>query len=879
MAKVNGIERIVIFADGTGNAFSTQESNVWRLYEALDLAAPDQVAHYIKGVGTSGFRPFAILDGATGIGVPSNVRKLYRFLCWNWRPGVEIYLFGFSRGSFTIRTLVGLIASQGLVPDEFETKPAGMGKPQDTRGDATPAEPERRERVSRAEMKRNAMAAWRAYRAESAPNRQVGPFIVLTRWLRDGLLALYHAARGHRPYAEVSAERERQGRSIIDIRFLGLFDTVEAYGVPVNELRAAIDRVIWPISFRNFRLSQTVRYARHALSLDDERTTFHPLRFDMEGQDGGAKDARIREVWFSGVHSDVGGGYPEGALSYVPLAWMMDEALAVAPQGAQLRFLPGSLPAIRKHASALAPKHDSRSGTGALYRYGPRPISTDRRFSGGPPIIHHSVAEKMIFGTENYAPLTLPHVARVLMPNGALRDIHGFRPAIAARAAPPSAEQRRAETAVTALSDPNPSYVEWTLDTIWWRRVGYFALLFFVLVTVGLPLTAFPLGHGVVSGFVWAAQRLGVGPQAEVWQARVLDAQRGLGSSLTEVSTTLGGFVPSYAKGWVQALVENPIGSFIILLATFAIYRWNGALGDRIADRARCAWFINPQAETPPQAPRPAGSRLARRLRTAAWARAVSRIVSRRILPAVALTSIAVAALLLVNRAAVTYRSGSGKLCPAQNPEFGLRVPKPGVANLAEGYTTDHPCWPTGIKVEKGRSYIIWIEETSPYLDGPDLTGIAGFTDTWWSRHTLAKPLARWWAGDWFQPVARIGASGNVEWLLQSATGETAAALTKTTRLPKSAWPRMFDKAVPESADLSTRQEKARLRQRFVSTFTAQGTGELFLFVNDAVVAVPFLPTFLGFYANNNGAAKVTVELQPEPEIPAGQPYDFSTAP
>jgi uncharacterized protein (DUF2235 family) len=89
---------------------------VWRLYEALDRTKPDQVAYYIKGVGTAGWRPFAALDGATGVGVPSNVRKLYRYLCWNWQPGDEIYIFGFSRGAFTARTLAALIGSQGLVP-------------------------------------------------------------------------------------------------------------------------------------------------------------------------------------------------------------------------------------------------------------------------------------------------------------------------------------------------------------------------------------------------------------------------------------------------------------------------------------------------------------------------------------------------------------------------------------------------------------------------------------------------------------------------------------------------------------------------------------------------------------------------------------------
>src|SRR5690348_8802503 len=138
--------KLVLFADGTGNAFSKQESNIWRLYEALDRTKPDQVAYYIKGVGTANWAPFAALDGATGIGVPSNVRKLYRFLCWNWQPGDEIYIFGFSRGSFTARTLAALISSQGLVPPEIEGVP-----------------------VSHAEMQRNAMAAWREYRRRSIP--------------------------------------------------------------------------------------------------------------------------------------------------------------------------------------------------------------------------------------------------------------------------------------------------------------------------------------------------------------------------------------------------------------------------------------------------------------------------------------------------------------------------------------------------------------------------------------------------------------------------------------------------------------------------------------------------------------------------------------
>src|SRR5450755_353225 len=342
--------RPMLFADGTGNAFSKQESNVWRLYEALDRTKPDQVAYYIKGVGTAAWAPLAALDGATGIGVPSNVRKLYRFLCWNWRPGDRIYIFGFSRGSFTARTLAALIGSQGLVPAEIDGIP-----------------------VSHDEMQSNAMAAWRQYRGETVPWHKSLPTIWLARLLRDIILALYHFILRHRSYAEV--RKAMNGRSDVEIEFLGVFDTVEAFGVPIEELRTAIDWAIWPISFRNRMLSHKVRRARHALSLDDERTTFHPLRFDQSDPrpPGHGEPEQIKEVWFAGVHSDVGGGYPDGTLSYVPLVWMAEQVES------DLRFQPGRIDHFRVYQSAIGPMHDSRGGAGVMYRYGPRPINVDEK--------------------------------------------------------------------------------------------------------------------------------------------------------------------------------------------------------------------------------------------------------------------------------------------------------------------------------------------------------------------------------------------------------------------------------------------------------------------------------------------------------------------
>src|SRR5688572_30682391 len=137
------IKHIVLLSDGTGNsAASLFRTNVRRLYEALDLEDPQkpreprQFAFYDDGVGTSSFRPLALLGGAIGLGLARNVRELYAFLCRTYSPGDKIYAFGFSRGAFTIRVLTGLILDQGIV----------------------------RYHGSEAELERNVAAAWRDYR-------------------------------------------------------------------------------------------------------------------------------------------------------------------------------------------------------------------------------------------------------------------------------------------------------------------------------------------------------------------------------------------------------------------------------------------------------------------------------------------------------------------------------------------------------------------------------------------------------------------------------------------------------------------------------------------------------------------------------------------
>src|SRR5713226_8627267 len=99
--------KIILLSDGTGNSASkVWRTNVWRTFESLDLFNSSQVAFYDDGVGTSSFKPLAILGGAFGYGLKRNVIDIYKFVCRNYQTeGDEIFGFGFSRGAFTIRVV------------------------------------------------------------------------------------------------------------------------------------------------------------------------------------------------------------------------------------------------------------------------------------------------------------------------------------------------------------------------------------------------------------------------------------------------------------------------------------------------------------------------------------------------------------------------------------------------------------------------------------------------------------------------------------------------------------------------------------------------------------------------------------------------------
>src|SRR5215813_6078348 len=119
---------LIVLSDGTGNSASKPfKTNVWRLYQALNLRDGTQIAIFGDGVGNASITLLRVLGLALGIGVKRNVLNLYKFLCRNyWRDPSDatkhdrIWMFGFSRGAYTIRVLAGLVHSEGLV--KFETE-------------------------------------------------------------------------------------------------------------------------------------------------------------------------------------------------------------------------------------------------------------------------------------------------------------------------------------------------------------------------------------------------------------------------------------------------------------------------------------------------------------------------------------------------------------------------------------------------------------------------------------------------------------------------------------------------------------------------------------------------------------------------------------
>jgi uncharacterized protein (DUF2235 family) len=301
-------KRLIVCCDGTWNTADQAiagrpcPTNVTKF--AVSIAAADsagvrQRVYYHSGVGTSRWERLS--GGAFGVGLSRNVFDAYHFLIDNYESGDWLYLLGFSRGAFTARSLAGLVRNSGIL----------------RRGNA--------DRID---------DAWALYR--SSADKPSGVASTLFR----------------RAYSDEPR-----------IRFIGVWDTVGALGIPVlgpRWLKPIVARLNHRWEFHDTKLSTRVDGAFHALAIDERRAAFAPALWHQQSGAGGQE---LKQVWFTGVHCDIGGGYPDTSLSDIALLWMAGRAREYG-----VEFLPGAF--SRDGPAEMIP------GESIDFKVDPRPMTS-----------------------------------------------------------------------------------------------------------------------------------------------------------------------------------------------------------------------------------------------------------------------------------------------------------------------------------------------------------------------------------------------------------------------------------------------------------------------------------------------------------------------
>ena len=268
-------KRIIICADGTWNEPDQidkrgvrKPSNVVKMARAIlpqGLDGSNQIVFYDQGVGTDAAISDKIIGGAFGKGLTKNIQDCYRFIIHNYNAGDDLFLFGFSRGAFTVRSLAGLIGKCGLL----------------TKADAYYIP--------------DAYAHYRIKNSDKDKNEKIELF-------KSG---------------EHSKYREAPSRAI-DIKFLGVWDTVGALGIPTIFKHKTRKK----FAFHDVKLGANVKNAFHALAIDEKRKPFRPTLWEAQNYPG----QTVEQVWFAGVHTNIGGGYDNDGLANCAFQWMLEKA-------------------------------------------------------------------------------------------------------------------------------------------------------------------------------------------------------------------------------------------------------------------------------------------------------------------------------------------------------------------------------------------------------------------------------------------------------------------------------------------------------------------------------------------------------------------------
>jgi uncharacterized protein (DUF2235 family) len=331
-------KNIVVFSDGTGQEGGKgNNTNVYKLFNLIEDRTQNQISFYDRGLGT-GWRK--ITGNVGGMGISKNIRECYEFIFEHYQAGDNIFLFGFSRGATTVRSLSAFIHLFGILPK------------------------------SRPELIKQ---AYKIYKISDDDEREK---------LADDFVKRHH-------------------NQWCKIKFLGVWDTVAALGIPFKTIDVIVN--FFPFfrhKYHNLKLSNSVINARHALAIDDERKTFHPKIWDKEIKD----DQTMKQVWFSGMHTDVGGGYKEHKLSDIPLTWMVMEAKEFG-----LRIYPKNKVEINQNPEGIM--HNSRKGFPKnLFR---KKIRSWNSETHGKPVVHESVLLRKLNSQNEESPAYAPWILKL----------------------------------------------------------------------------------------------------------------------------------------------------------------------------------------------------------------------------------------------------------------------------------------------------------------------------------------------------------------------------------------------------------------------------------------------------------------------------------
>lgn len=431
------IKNIVIYSDGTGQRgglmFDERRSNIYKLYRATrcgpdsSVDPAEQLTFYDPGLGTlppgngllvmRAWRWFYNLASrATGLGLTGNIIDCYAAIVRLWRPGDRIFLFGFSRGAYTVRCLSAVLGMCGVPTRDEGGRPLGRDR-------------KTAKRIAKEAVKKvyQHTASKRDKDATEREKELLDQRRELARRFREKYASVDPAdplkSNGF-PYfigvfdtvASLANPLAITGLSLLAIATLAIPSGILSYffgrfwlwfgtlviaaiviGVLINtnkRLRSELGLkrkkkwrffhfTEWRMKFYDTELNPNVGYARHAISIDERRKSFSRVRWGMPDVEKKTEPEWFVQLWLAGNHSDIGGSYweNESRLSDISLQWMLEAAESVG-----MKYDPSVL---KLFPDPTGPQHDEARSS-FLFRIAgklPRKVRSDAP-------LHRSVLER-----------------------------------------------------------------------------------------------------------------------------------------------------------------------------------------------------------------------------------------------------------------------------------------------------------------------------------------------------------------------------------------------------------------------------------------------------------------------------------------------------